>query len=226
MAIFNAIPAGLYFLAAFVFCGTLVHYRSRVRHTYSRQLIDHSTLLAPINCLIYLFSKIPARPYRDIKDFPEINLLRENWRLIRNEALALNENAKIAASDALDDIGFNSFFRTGWRRYYLKRYGTELKSVLCDCPQTAGLLNQIPSIKAAIFASLPPEATLVRHRDPFAGSLRYHLGLECPGHPDCAIYVDSEPYVWRNGEDVIFDETFIHCAENKTLSIASYYFAI
>ncbi len=49
-----------------------------------------------------------------------------------------------------------------------------------------------------------------------SGSLRYHLGLECPVHPDCAIYVDSEPYVWWNGEDVIFDETFIHYAENKT----------
>ena len=67
-----------------------------------------------------------------------------------------------------------------------------------------------------MFASLPPGATLVKHRDPYAGSLRYHLGLECPGDPECAIFVDGEPYVWRNGEDVIFDETFIHYAQNKT----------
>jgi beta-hydroxylase len=216
MAILSSIPSGLYFLGVFLFCGVLVHFRGRVRHRLLRQLFDHSTFLAPINCFIYLFSKIPARPYCDVQDFPEMEILRNNYQLIRDEALALNADAKIAASDALDDIGFNSFFRTGWRRYYLKWYGTELKSALRDCPKTTALLSQIPSIKAAMFASLPPGATLVKHRDPFAGSLRYHLGLECPGHADCAIYVDGEPYIWRNGEDVIFDETFIHYAQNKT----------
>jgi beta-hydroxylase len=216
MAVLNAIPSGFYALALFVFCGALVHFRGRVRHKFSRQLFDHSTLLAPINCFLYLFSKIPARPYCDVKEFPAVELLRSNWEVIREEALALNDKAKISASAELDDIGFNSFFRTGWRRYYLKWYGTELNSALRDCPKTVALLSQIPSVKAAMFASLPPGATLVRHRDPYAGSMRYHLGLECPGHTDCAIYVDSEPYVWRNGEDVVFDETFIHYAENKT----------
>ena len=89
-------------------------------------------------------------------DFPEVELLRNNWQVIREEALALNDGAKITASDDLDDVGFNSFFRTGWRRFYLKWYGTELNSALRDCPKTVALLNQIPTIKAAMFASLPP----------------------------------------------------------------------
>lgn len=216
MATLSAVPTGLFFLAIFLICGVLVHFRGRVRHKFVRQLFDHSTFLAPVNCFIYLFSKIPARPYCNVQDFPAVDVLRNNWQIIREEALALNEQAKISASDALDDIGFNSFFRTGWRRFYLKWYGTELKSALRECPKTTALLSQIPSIKAAMFASLPPGATLVKHRDPYAGSLRYHLGLECPGDPECAIFVDGEPYVWRNGEDVIFDETFIHYAQNKT----------
>jgi beta-hydroxylase len=216
MATLSYIPSGFYYIALFIFCGTLVHFRGRVRHKFSRQLFDHSTLLAPVNCFIYLFSKIPSRPYCAVSDFPELAILRTNWQLIRSEAMALQGQEKIAASEALDDIGFNSFFRTGWRRYYLKWYGTELNSALRDCPQTVALLKQIPSLKAAMFASLPPGATLVRHRDPFAGSLRYHLGLECPEHEDCAIFVDGERYIWRNGEDVMFDETYIHHAENKT----------
>ena len=67
-----------------------------------------------------------------------------------------------------------------------------------------------------MFASLPPEGKLVRHRDPYAGSLRYHLGLVTPNSPDCYIEVDGQRYFWRDGEAVVFDETFIHHAENTT----------
>ena len=49
-----------------------------------------------------------------------------------------------------------------------------------------------------------------------AGSLRYHLGLVTPNSEDCHIFVDGQPYHWRDGEAVMFDETFIHWAENKT----------
>ena len=32
----------------------------------------------------------------------------------------------------------------------------------------------------------------------------------------CRIFVDGEPYTWRDGEDLLFDETYIHTAENQT----------
>jgi len=84
------------------------------------------------------------------------------------------------------------------------------------CPKTAALVQSIPSVNAAMFTLLPPGGDLGKHRDPFAGSLRYHLGLSTPNSEDCRIFVDGEPYHWRDGEAVIFDETFIHWAENKT----------
>ena len=67
-----------------------------------------------------------------------------------------------------------------------------------------------------MFAELPPGSRLVRHRDPYAGSLRYHLGLDTPNDPGCYINVDGQNYSWRDGEAVMFDETFIHYAENTT----------
>ena len=115
-----------------------------------------------------------------------------------------------------NDMGFNSFFRSGWKRFYLKWYGEELASARAACPRTVELLARIPSIKGAMFASLPPEGRLVRHRDPYAGSLRYHLGLATPNSPACYIEVDGQQYHWRDGEAVVFDETFIHHAENRT----------
>ncbi len=68
-----------------------------------------------------------------------------------------------------------------------------------------------------MFAILPPGGNLVRHRDPFAGSLRYHLGLKVPQDaPSCRIFVDGQAYHWKDGEAVMFDETYIHHAENLT----------
>ena len=77
-------------------------------------------------------------------------------------------------------------------------------------------MNAIPNVHGAMFAMLPPGAKLGAHRDPFAGSLRYHLGLVTPNSDDCFIIVDGEKCVWRDGEAIMFDETFIHTAENRT----------
>ena len=54
-----------------------------------------------------------------------------------------------------------------------------------------------PSVHAAMFAVLAPHSHLVRHRDPFAGSLRYHLGLKTPNADTCRIFVDGQPYTWQ-----------------------------
>ncbi len=203
-------------LAIFAASAIYVHFRGRVRHAGFRQLSDHSTFMAPINCFAYLLSRVPTTPYVPVSRFPELTPLRESWRIIREEALAMREASRIRAADAYNDIGFNSFFRTGWKRFYLKWYDDAHPSAVEHCPRTTAILSAIPSVKAAMFAELPPGSKLMRHRDPFAGSLRYHLGLATPNDPACNIDVDGQPYFWRDGEDVIFDETYIHFAENQS----------
>lgn len=207
---------GIVAFFVFVVSGMYVHFRGKVRHKPMRQMFDHSTFMAPINCLLYVFSKIPSKPYHDVGTFPELNLLQQNWEKIKEEALALESDNGIVATQGYDDAGFNSFFRTGWKRFHLKWYGNDLVSARQKCSYTCSLLDQIPSVKAAMFASLPPGAKLVSHRDPYAGSMRYHLGLVTPGDSGCSIFVDGEQYTWQDGEGVVFDETFIHYAENKT----------
>lgn len=46
--------------------------------------------------------------------------------------------------------------------------------------------------------------------------MRYHLGLFTPNDDRCWIRVDGNPYSWRDGEGVVFDETHIHWAANET----------
>ncbi|CFP58271.1 dioxygenase [Bordetella pertussis] len=78
------------------------------------------------------------------------------------------------------------------------------------------ILKSLPKVKAAMFAELPPGGKLNPHRDPFSGSLRYHLGLATPNDDRCYIAVDGESYSWRDGESVVFDETYVHEAHNKS----------
>lgn len=203
-------------LLLFVACTMYVHRRGRVRHWFFRQLSDHSTFTAPLNCFSYLFSAVPTTPYISSSYFPELAELRKEWPTFRDEALALHEASRIQASEKYNDIGFNSFFRRGWKRFYLKWYVNPHPSAASLCPRTVEILQRIPSVKAAMFAMLPAGGTLGRHRDPLAASLRYHLGLVTPNDDRCAIVIDGIPYAWRDGEDVIFDETYLHDAANRT----------
>jgi beta-hydroxylase len=166
--------------------------------------------------LFYAFSSVKNSAYIDVQQFSELKILEENWELIRDEAICLNDASQIKAAEGINDLGFNSFFRRGWKRFYLKWYGSTLNSANQLCPKTAELLSSIPSVKAAMFAMLPPGSKLNNHRDPYAGSLRYHLGLATPNSDDCYIMVDDEFYSWRDGEAVMFDETFIHRAKNDS----------
>ncbi len=203
-------------LSSYLVSIAYIHFRGRVRLKILRQLTDHSSLLAPINALMYLFSSVSKEPYLDLAQFPELKILRDNRTTIRGEAAHLYEEGYISASEKYDDIGFNSFFRRGWKRFYLKWYKDPLPSAQALCPKTLALVQSIPSINAAMFALLPKNSFLFKHRDPYAGSLRYHLGLITPNSPNCRIYVDGQVYAWQDGEDVLFDETYIHHAENST----------
>ena len=200
----------------FVVCALAVHLRSRVRLKLRKQLGSHATVFAPYNLLMYACSAVRAKPYAERDGFAELDPLRDNWHAIRDEALHLFDTGYIRAAERNNEASFNSFFKEGWKRFYVKWYGEPLPSAQALCPHTVALVDAIPSVKAAMFALLPPDSKLNPHRDPFAGSLRYHLGLITPNANSCRIFVDGEEYFWRDGEDVVFDETYVHSAENKS----------
>ena len=200
----------------YVLCVLVVHLRGRVRLRFGRQLLDHSGLFAPYNVLMYAFSAARGKPFVERSQFGALDPLRDRWQAIREEALHLFDEGYIRAAEKHNDASFASFFKEGWKRFYLKWYGEPLPSAHTLCPNTVALLETIPSVRAAMFALLPPGAKLNPHRDPFAGSLRYHLGLITPNSDACRIFVDGEQYAWRDGEDVVFDETLVHWAENRT----------
>jgi beta-hydroxylase len=193
-----------------------IQLRGRERLSFKRQVGDYSTFTAPYNVFLFLTSAVPNRPYLDLAAFPELELLRGNWQAIRDEAQALYDAGHIRATDGHDDVYGNSLFKKGWKRFYLKWYGDPLASAQRLCPTTVGLLARLPTVHAAMFSLVGPNSRLGKHRDPLGASLRYHLGLITPNSDACRILVDGQPYGWRDGEGVLFDETYLHWVENDT----------
>jgi hypothetical protein len=116
---------GLYVLAVST---VYVHFRGRERLRLGRQLGDHSTYLAPYNVLMYAGSAVPNRPVIPLEEFPELAKLNENWQTIRDEAVRLFDEGFIRAAAKNNDWGFYSFFKSGWKRFYLKWYDDFLPS--------------------------------------------------------------------------------------------------
>jgi beta-hydroxylase len=179
-------------------------------------------IFAPLNCVLYMTTRPWARgPVAATDKLPNLALLRDNWQVIRDEALALQsggafEAAKAEGSVGSYDLGFRTFFKRGWSKFYLTWYGVTHRSAQRACPRTVALLKQVPEVKGAMFTVLPAGSELTLHADPLACSLRYHLGLRTPNSDQCMIQVDGVPLSWRDGQDFIFDETYPHQARNDT----------
>ena len=59
----------------------------------------------------------------------------------------------IKAAEKHNDAGFRSFFRTGWKRFYLKWYDDPVPSAQVLCPRATDLVNRVPGLNAAMYAA-------------------------------------------------------------------------
>jgi beta-hydroxylase len=179
-------------------------------------------VFAPFNSFLYIFTKKKAaKPIMDLNDFPEMKILEENWETIKEEAINLKKHGYFSDITNPDnasyyDIGFRTFYKYGWSKFYLNWYGSTHESAKKLCPKTLEIINKVPYIKGAMFSLLPKGSQLTRHLDPAASALRFHLGLDTPNNDNAFINVDGTSYSWRDGEGFLFDETYLHFAKNNT----------
>ena len=201
-------------LLIYFFSIVIVRLRNRVHFDIIRQLSDFSTFMVSFNIPAYLLSKVPLTHYINRKYYPELKIIDDNWEIIRDEALALYHNGHIAAKD---DLPASSFYKDGrWTSFYLKAYDHDIPSAGELAPKTMALLAQVPYMRIALFACLNPGKKINNHHDPFSYTLRYSLGLSTPNSDDSGIVVNGDDYKWKDGESIIFDETYLHNAYNNT----------
>ena len=205
-------------LYAFIASAMYVHYRGRVRHGFFRQLTDHSTLMAPYNALMYLFSAVPNRPYVDVEPLSRPRALTEQLA---------DDPRRGACSSSTRDASAPRRRTTTWASIRSsRRAGSASTSsgTTSRCRRRkrcarrpSSSCSRYPASTRRCSRCCRPAAKLGAHRDPFAG-----LAALSPRtrHAEltrrCRIIVDGEPYSWRDGEPVMFDETFIHIAENRS----------
>jgi beta-hydroxylase len=217
--------SSLIMISLVLFCvGSMTYayaYRGQARwNSFGEYIRKGWPMFTPFNCLLYLFTRPQARSaVMDMERFPELKELQDNWQTIREEAIELMAEGgfdQITDPDSASyyDLGFRTFYKYGWTKFYLNWYGYTHDSAKRTCPKTIELLSKIPSVNGAMFSVLPPGGQLTRHLDPVACSLRYHLGLDTPNHDDCYISVDDHKLSWRDGEPLLFDITFLHYAHN------------
>lgn len=195
-------------------------YDRRTYHKTTPSLISYFNKipLSPISCFVKLNSKSGNLvPFPKLEEnFTNYKKLQDNWEVIRDEALSLIKNGK--ATGIQGDLFFSKSITDDgkWKKYYIKWYSDISKDTEKNCPKTSSIINSIPEIKLAMFSILEPGAYIKPHYGPFKSCLRYHLGLDTPEDKNCFISVDDEKYSWKNGEGVLFDDTFKHYVRNDT----------
>lgn len=151
---------------------------------------------------------------------PELRLLDRGFEDIRAEFLALlPERRKMPRYHELDpDIIYASgrFQRDkSWNVFMLYTYGYKPTANRTRCPRTVELLAQIPHLSQAFFSILDPGKCIPAHEGPTRSYLRYHLALKVPEDDPPHIRVVDETYTWREGESVLFDDSWEHEVVNR-----------
>jgi len=203
--------------AAYAGAFTYLYLRCNDRLPLHKYFSNHVLLLAPLNFLFTFFIRGRKSSVFDTGSVPGLKKIKASYPIIRAEAEALLDSGALQRPPSVDEPGYNTFEKGGWRMYPLKWYTDKCgPAAVRACPNTCAVMDSIPAVRSAMFTVLPPGARLGRHHDPVASSLRYHLGLLTPNSDECALTLDGVSHAWRDGEDLLFDQTYLHSAVNRT----------
>jgi len=163
-------------------------------------------------------TRLGKETFFPLAEFPWTRRLETAWPAIRGEL-----DRVLAAVDLLpgfeevqkEQVAISSDKR--WKMFPLFVYGHWLNSNVRRCPETVQALANIPGLQAAMFSILQPGKELPVHRGPYAGVLRYHLGLKVP-KPEtlCGIRVGEDSRHWGEAQSLIFDDSHEHTAWNHS----------
>jgi len=154
----------------------------------------------------------------DRTTFPWAGELEKHWREIRAEldqVMAFREHMP-SFHEILKEVSSITMDQN-WKTYFLTGIGMDCAANAKRCPNTMRLLQAIPGMTTAFFSILSPGKHIPAHRGAYNGLLRFHLGLMVPEPQDrCRIRIGNDYYSWREGQALIFDDTFNHEVWNET----------
>lgn len=164
------------------------------------------------------FPGLTAKPWHDANQYDWCDLLKQNYPLIRNEFQNVLKkevpfiHPEVYSRDDFSYEGWDNyhFQRLGGAKSYLEKFEKNLQS----CPKTAETLSRLPLAGDAKFAVLKSKGFIKPHFSNFNALLVCHLGLDIP--PGCSITVAGEERYWKDGEVLLFDDTYLHEVSNRS----------
>lgn len=171
---------------------------------------------------------LPSQPYLDPDLMPWASRLRKAFVPIRQEALqVLREREGLAGfidvrpGDRIENYLGGSAERPAWDAFFFYRHGKRYDANHARCPVTSEVLESLDLFRLEgqapeiCFSVLAPHTTIRPHHGVSNVRLVMHLPLIVPA--DCALnLVDVGEHAWREGELVLFDDTFEHEAWNRS----------
>jgi aspartyl/asparaginyl beta-hydroxylase (cupin superfamily) len=150
---------------------------------------------------------VPARTFYDPAEFEWVRPLEEAFPVIRAELLRVLEE---------DGMGFQAYLSegeqrlAGWNTFNFWFYGRKFEENCARCPRTTEVLEALPRFEKdhIMFSALNPHAHIPPHTGPMNGIIRGHLALLAP--EGCYIRVGRDERTWREGEVLVFDDSFEH----------------
>jgi aspartate beta-hydroxylase len=110
-----------------------------------------------------------------------------------------------------------------WSSLHIIRSGAWVAESRARCPRTAAVLATLPlpnmtgHAPEALYSVLQPDTHIPPHHGLANYKLVAHLPLIVPD--SCAIRVGSETRGWREGECLVFDDSFEHEAWNRSTAV-------
>jgi beta-hydroxylase len=176
-------------------------------------------LYRPMEWLVRRYSAVGRHQFFDPSQFPWIPRIEAGWSAMRDELRALlRDRERIPSFEEIAPRNTPGGLRDAqWKSYWLYAFGRKTGDNCRRCPETTRLVNTIPGVKSAFFSILAPGKHIPGHTGPYAGLLRYHLGLIVPRQKEaCRIRVGSELAHWEEGRSIVFDDSYPHEVWNDT----------
>ena len=171
------------------------------------------------------YPRITARPFWPRESFEWLSELEDRTEAIRKEFLAV----------MADRSGFEPYVpeapnahegwkkmagKLNWASVHLIRGNRPVEENCRRCPTAYEALRGLPLVEVdghapeAFFSVLEPGTHIPPHYGVSNAKLAIHLPLIIP--PDCAITVGGETQTWEEGRCLVFDDSFLHEAWNRS----------
>jgi aspartyl/asparaginyl beta-hydroxylase (cupin superfamily) len=183
--------------------------------------LDYHIFKSAVNAYLGLHFDREHRPtFFNIPDaYPPLDAVTRAYPAIRREfERVVSEGLSLPQYHEVDsgERAISSTTPKRWNVFMLECLGYKVEANCRRCPETCRALAGVPNLIQAFFSILDPGKSVPEHEGPYLGYLRYHLGLRVPQKNPPKIVVNSQDYVWKEGEAVLFDDSWPHAVINNS----------